>query len=101
MIQNRIPAGIVNIFAAFCVKDDLREKLYEFINTKEVRHDLSKYKMVRFEKDRFCLLYTSNYYCLSKQDQLLLYCIKYHLHTILYKKESILLHRHGNLQHFR
>lgn len=59
MIQNRIPAGIVNIFAAFCVKNDLRQKLYEFISKKEVRDALRKYSMVRFEKDRLKYLLLS------------------------------------------
>lgn len=59
MIQNRIPAGIVNIFAAFCVKSELHKKLYEFINEKEVREALKKYKMVRFEKDRLKYLLLS------------------------------------------
>ena len=65
MIQNRIPAGIVNIFAAFCVKDELREKLYEFINKKEVRNALGKYKMVRFEKDRLKYLVLSKIILMS------------------------------------
>ena len=62
MIQNRIPAGIVNIFAAFCVKG---EKLYEFINKKEVRNALGKYKMVRFEKDRLKYLVLSKIILMS------------------------------------
>lgn len=59
MIQNRIPAAIVNIFTAFVVKDNLKEELYKFISKPEVREDLSKYRMVRLEKDRMKYLILS------------------------------------------
>lgn len=65
MIQNRIPAGIVNIFAAFCVKNNLNEKLYEFINKKEIRDALRNYKMIRFEKDRLKYLILSRMILIS------------------------------------
>lgn len=60
MIENRIPAAIVNIVAAFASKNELREELYKFIENPEVRKDLSKYKMYRLEKDRL------KYFILSK-----------------------------------
>jgi len=60
LVESRIPAGIVNIFAAFAGKEELHKKLYEFIKTKKVRNDLSKYKMAKIEVDRL------KYYILSK-----------------------------------
>lgn len=60
MVHNRIPAAIVNIFAAFSTKNDLRDNMYEFINRKDVRRYLNKYRINRFEIDRF------RYFILSK-----------------------------------
>jgi glycosyltransferase involved in cell wall biosynthesis len=59
MIENRIPAAIVNIVAAFASKKELREELYKFIEDPGVRKDLSKYKMYRLEKDRLKYLILS------------------------------------------
>lgn len=59
MSTNRIPAAIVNIFAAFCTKASLKSELCEFISDKKVRSELRKYKMVRFEKDRLKYLILS------------------------------------------
>lgn len=59
MSTNRIPAAIVNIFAAFCTKASLKSELCEFISDKKVRSELKKYKMVRFEKDRLKYLILS------------------------------------------
>lgn len=59
MIENRIPAAIVNIVAAFASKKELREELYKFIEDSGVRKDLSKYKMYRLEKDRLKYLILS------------------------------------------
>ncbi|MBW6410796.1 glycosyltransferase family 2 protein [Clostridium weizhouense] len=52
MIQNRIPTAIVNIFIAFATKQNLHKEMYKFIKKKDVRKNLSRYKMVRIEKDR-------------------------------------------------
>ena len=59
MIENRIPAAIVNIVGAFSTKEELHDKMYEFIRRPEVRADLSKYKMFKFEKDRLKYLILS------------------------------------------
>lgn len=60
MIHNRIPAAIVNIFAAFSTKKDLKDDMYEFISRKDVRKHLKKYRLNKFEIDRF------RYFILSK-----------------------------------
>lgn len=59
MIQNRIPAAIVNIVGAFATKKELHDVMYEFIQKPEVRKDLSKYKMFKFEMDRLKYLILS------------------------------------------
>lgn len=59
MIQNRIPAAIVNIVGAFATKSELYEEMHKFISKPEVRTDLSKYKMFKFEKDRLKYLVLS------------------------------------------
>ena len=59
MIENRIPAAIVNIVAAFSTKSELHDTMYEFIQKPEVKRDLSKYKMFKFEKDRLKYLILS------------------------------------------
>lgn len=60
MIHNRIPAAIVNIFAAFSTKKELISDMYEFINKKEVRDYLKQYRIHKLEVDRF------RYFILSK-----------------------------------
>lgn len=73
MITSRIPAAIVNIFIGFATKKELHDEMYKFINNKEVRENLGKYKMFKIEKDRLkylilskCILYKpsiiENYY---------------------------------------
>ncbi|MGN0144909.1 MAG: glycosyltransferase family 2 protein [Clostridium sp.] len=73
MITSRIPAAIVNIFIGFATKKELHDQMYKFINNKEVRKSLGKYKMYKMEKDRLkylilskCILYKpsiiENYY---------------------------------------
>ena len=64
MITSRIPAAIVNIFIGFASKKELYDDMYKFISDKNVRKDLSRYKMYRIEKDRLkylilskCILY--------------------------------------------
>lgn len=59
MITSRIPAAIVNIFIGFATKKDLYDDMYNFIKNKDVRRDLSKYKMYRIEKDRLKYLILS------------------------------------------
>lgn len=60
MIHNRIPAAIVNIFAAFSTKKELIGDMYEFISKKDVREYLKQYKVNKLEIDRV------RYFILSK-----------------------------------
>lgn len=59
MVTSRIPAAIVNIFIGFATKKDLHNHMYKFIGDKNVRKDLSRYKMYKFEKDRLKYLILS------------------------------------------
>ncbi|EKQ55550.1 MULTISPECIES: glycosyltransferase family 2 protein [unclassified Clostridium] len=59
LIESRIPAGIVNIFIGFAKNENLHKAMYDFIKQKKVREDLSKYKMVKIEKDRIKYLILS------------------------------------------
>lgn len=61
MVTSRIPAAIVNIFIGFATKKELYDDMYEFINDKNVRKDLKKYKMYRLEKDRLKYLILSKF----------------------------------------
>lgn len=59
MITSRIPAAIVNIFIGFATKKELHDDMYEFINDKNVRKDLKRYRMYKLEKDRLKYLILS------------------------------------------
>ena len=59
MVTSRIPASIVNIFIGFATKKELHDDMYSFINNKDVRKDLSRYKMYKIEKDRLKYLILS------------------------------------------
>lgn len=59
MITSRIPAAIVNIFIGFATKKELHDNMYKFISDKNVRKDLSRYKMYKVEKDRLKYLILS------------------------------------------
>lgn len=59
MITSRIPAAIVNIFIGFATKKELYNDMYEFINDKNVRKDLKRYRMYKLEKDRLKYLILS------------------------------------------
>lgn len=59
MVTSRIPAAIVNIFIGFATKKDLYDDMYKFISNKNVRKDLSRYKMYKIEKDRLKYLILS------------------------------------------
>lgn len=59
MVTSRIPAAIVNIFIGFATKKELHDDMYKFISNKNVRKDLSRYKMYKIEKDRLKYLILS------------------------------------------
>lgn len=59
MITSRIPAAIVNIFAAFAGNKELHKEMYAFIKDKKVQKDLGKYKMYKLDKDRLKYLILS------------------------------------------
>lgn len=59
MVTSRIPAAIVNIFIGFATKKELYDDMYKFISNKNVRKDLSRYKMYKLEKDRLKYLILS------------------------------------------